>query len=507
MYEEFCERHPALIYAYGLFIGCYSAVQETWCAWFFLCITIGVLGGKSTYRLWLCAIALALCCSIWVSNSYLLPHVGVEGVEGWGDARITSLSIRSGHQGKRYVYRGLLENFYENSQKKGSIAKKIPFSFSLPIHQAQEISTQGDYLVRGRLYSPSPYSYILKLSSIDDLAFSKPSFSWATWRFHCKSIVQELVKLRYTDETVSSLLIGLTTGELDDSVLRMNFDRLGVQHILAISGFHFAILATFLQTLLRRVLAPRLLATTLILLLSSYYLFIGEGPSIQRAWIFSLVSLIGLLLSRQTSSLNTLGVALIFVLLWDPLSCIRPGFYYSFIATGAILLLSPLINTWVGCWMPCRSLRRLVDMPGLDQHIYVLLSFVRSALSITIAVHIALLPLLILETHRFALWGVFANLVLPFYISFALLLFIVGALFDSFLPFLGSGVHNLNASLLGILTDWIANCPLSTDFIVYSRGYPSWLAACYLWGITLWVVYQYQKRQGFLELRQRWDFL
>ena len=284
---------------------------------------------------------------------YHCPDLPSHGIRGRGFFEPQSLSKRQGHQGPYYLYRGVLRYF---EGEDGCKLQSAPVIIRVRSRGERPLADRG-YYVRGQLRQLDSYRYLLKLDSEMERS-SHRSWSLVELRFRAKEAVKAHLSSFISDPQARALLVGLATGELDDRLLRLEFGRLGVQHVLAISGFHFAILAAMLHFLLRPFLSRKALSLSLSGILSSYYLFLGSGPSIQRAWIAALVVLLGELLGRRPRSLNTLGIALLFVLLCDPLQCLQRGFQYSFLATSAILLVYPLTDDFLKGLFPQHRLFR-----------------------------------------------------------------------------------------------------------------------------------------------------
>ena len=72
-------------------------------------------------------------------------------------------------------------------------------------------------------------------------------FSLVEWRYLSKAWISKKIHLLFSQTHVGDLITALTVGTLDDRMLKFDFGRLGLQHILAISGFHFGLLAFFLR--------------------------------------------------------------------------------------------------------------------------------------------------------------------------------------------------------------------------------------------------------------------
>ena len=103
--------------------------------------------------------------------------------------------------------------------------------------------------------------------------------------------------------------------------LRVGFERTGSFHMLVVSGFHLAIVAACILWIARRLRVPRVPATLLTIAASfAYALFTGFATPVQRSlWMVTLY-LIGRLVYRERSALNTIGFAALCLLVVSPRS-------------------------------------------------------------------------------------------------------------------------------------------------------------------------------------------
>lgn len=149
----------------------------------------------------------------------------------------------------------------------------------------------------------------------------------------------------FLDPAETGLLLGLLAGDKSGipDALRSDFQRSGLVHVLAISGFHVVLLAGMLMILLKATGLPhstvRILAIILLLI---YIPVTGGSPAVRRAVIMFAVPQIGAIFQRQPNALNSLGVALLFIMIPEPNVIWNPGFQLSVAATAGIIVCAPL---------------------------------------------------------------------------------------------------------------------------------------------------------------------
>lgn len=182
----------------------------------------------------------------------------------------------------------------------------------------------------------------------------------------------------------AALLAGLLLGERTDLPPEIDdaFRRAGVYHVLAVSGFNVALLASAVFATLSFVGAPRrLTAVVAILVVLGFAAVVGPQPSVVRATIMAVLVLLALLLDRETSVLNSLALAAIVVLALRPGDLHDPGFQLSFAATAGIVL-AP-------------------TPPG----------FFLGGLAVSLAAQLAVLPITLAHFNQVSTIGLVANLV------------------------------------------------------------------------------------------------
>jgi competence protein ComEC len=461
-FVKFWEKHPALLIGIILLIGtAFSFHHEP----IELCLLLGfIVPIISQTKSWKVATFLLLIFAIgWASACYrapliTLPHPKMEGI-----ARFAISAIKP-HQSpfhRSLVYRGELVEF-----RSGEIELRgIPCLLYLPFSKERPTGDR-DYFIRGTLIQKEDRRFTLKPEKRTPWVPVPSTFHFAELRYCAKQKIQTFLNQHLSHPSVATFLNALATGEVDERNLAMEFGRVGLQHILAISGFHFALIALFFNFILQLFLPPRFSSLCLILLLSIYYLFLGDSPSVQRAWIAITALLVGKAFNRQTNALNALGVGLCAEILLDPTVISHTGFILSFLSTGAILQFVPLVRPLCEFLLPIRCFSNVKSMPSLDRWGYLIGSLLRQSLMINTAVHLVCLPVLLFLFHRFPLLSFAYNLFFPFWVSISLLLLCTACLLILLAPPLGHFLFFLVDRWTNFVLNATSHPPAFLDFVI-----------------------------------------
>jgi competence protein ComEC len=220
------------------------------------------------------------------------------------------------------------------------------------------------------------------------------SASWSIDQLRAR--VAARIEARVGDPAAAALLAALAvgaTGEVSPRQWRV-FNATGVTHLVAISGMHvtfFAMLSMALARMLwRRIppLARRLrreafAAATGVLLALAYALLSGFSVPAQRTVVMLAAFLLAKECGRASRPAWSVAAALVVVLLYDPMAALAAGFWLSFGAVAAIVLLAGA---------------RLQPAPPL-----------RAAVDVQLLVTIALLPATLAIFGSFSAVGMLAN--------------------------------------------------------------------------------------------------
>jgi competence protein ComEC len=167
-----------------------------------------------------------------------------------------------------------------------------------------------------------------------------------TLRARVASRIGDVVADRDAAALLTALAVGLTDGMSADQ-WRV-FNATGTTHLVAISGLHvtlFALIALFVARWLwkwmpgARIFDREPFSYALGLTAAgAYSLLAGFSVPTQRTWLMLAIFALTRLAARHCGAGRTWSLALMTVLLLDPLAPLSSGFWLSFVAVGVILI-------------------------------------------------------------------------------------------------------------------------------------------------------------------------
>lgn len=489
--------HPALLYGLAFLLGIFSSLSGSFLVLLpitallspFLFAAFYLKKRETIPPLFLLLFTLSAA-YLYAYSNHQLPTLPPDGIAGLAKLTIKSIALQPTPFGKNWCYRCEVKQFFPTG-KSASIASSTPCFVILPATSSggERPLANCDYWVEGKLKQTQRGSYMLKISSKSRWHRIPGSWSLAERRYAWKVKVARWLDAQFSNRATATFLAGLMTGEFDDYWMKQQFGRFGLQHLLAISGFHFAIVALFLSIGLQFILPASIRSIPLLVCLGAYCFFLGPQPSILRAWMMCSLALVGGLIEKKSNALNLLGIALLLILGWDPLLSLELGFQLSFAITGAILLFYSPALAFCESLLPKRRLSDALQMDGWNQHAYCILAFFRQGLALTLAINMVAFPLTLYYFQLFPWMSLLYNLFFPFLASVSLCLLLLGSMV-TWVPFAGGIIHFLNDHYTFFLLQLTEQTPLEVDHYLKVHPFHSgwiilYLCITYLWGIVL----------------------
>ena len=131
-------------------------------------------------------------------------------------------------------------------------------------------------------------------------------------------------------------LLGIKDGV--NPAIQRDCKRLGLSHVLAVSGLHFSIFIALFEGCMCRLRLHKKVRCIVIMVFSTFFICLSGGSaSVLRAGIMIFLLQLSYLCRAESDSLTSLFFAGILIVLFSPGSILDPGFLLSFLATLGIL--------------------------------------------------------------------------------------------------------------------------------------------------------------------------
>ena len=221
-------------------------------------------------------------------------------------------------------------------------------------------------------------------------------------------------------EPYGALAKGLLLGERESipDDLKQAFNRAGVTHIVALSGYNITIVGSFFLSLLVFLTIPFYwafwIATSGIVL---FVLLTGASPSVTRAGIMGILVLIARREGRMYRMKNALAFAGALMLYHNPYVLrFDAAFELSFLATVGLMVISPSIEEWVreGFHQLRGRIRGVSELHREGSNI------IFRTFAETIGAQVAVLPLLIVLFGRVSLISPISNVAIVLAVPYAM---------------------------------------------------------------------------------------
>lgn len=275
----------------------------------------------------------------------------------------------------------------------------------------------GKYLSRYGVYSVmdgSGFGNGFGMRKIGDGCGSK--FFKAIYSF--KGIVEKRIEEVFPEpyaSMINGLLLGSRKGIPKD--LTDAFNKVGLSHIVAISGYNITLVISLVFGLFG-FLGRRARAITASLFVMIFVVLVGMSSSVVRAGIMGVITMMGLYFGRRGLAVNSILISAFLMNIWNPkIAVYDVGFQLSFLATLGLLYASKFYEK---LWL-IKKLPRFF--------------MIRENLALTLSAQTFAMPVILRSFGRFSIFCPIVNiLVLPF-VPFAMLFSALALVFGGIFAF------------------------------------------------------------------------
>lgn len=142
-------------------------------------------------------------------------------------------------------------------------------------------------------------------------------------------------------EKLANVMNGFLLGEKHNfpNDVKNNFDRIGVYHLISTSGIHICILNSFLLKILRKMKLRNKISVLISCVAILFFMALTcFTPSVMRAGIMMIIYNLGTIFFRKSDSLNSLGIAIMAIILPNPNAALGINIWLSVLASMGIIL-------------------------------------------------------------------------------------------------------------------------------------------------------------------------
>ncbi|RJQ14581.1 ComEC family competence protein [Candidatus Parcubacteria bacterium] len=276
-------------------------------------------------------------------------------------------------------------------------------------------------------------------SKIEKIGFGQAS-KIKSWLFDIRNYFEGAVG-QALKEPQASFLSGLLLGSQENMSRDVldNFRKVGLTHIVALSGYNITIIASFLIVLFITLGVRRTKSFWLVLLaIIAFVILTGAEASVVRAAVMGVLLLLAQKEGRLYDIRNAIALAAALMLWVNPkLLVFDAGFELSFLATLGLVYLAPRLDVLL------KSIPNSFNLRGY--------------LTTTLSAQFAVLPLVLYRFETFSLIAPLANiLVLPL----IPLIMLVGFI---------TGIAQLIFAQFGTLFGWLAHLLLNWPIFIAEK--------------------------------------
>lgn len=457
-------NYVMLTAALSFLVGCRFATNIAAGAWLWLLLVIGVILLFVLVKLersYYIAIALcALCLGIMHTHQALTPIVPQAGkyeISGYvyGDANIKD-------DGR--ITFTLADLSLDGNMQKGRAYCSVYVNGEMPmLFDGAAINFDGRvYLPDGKSGEPhfdfriwmlqNNTSFGIASSNEISITNTPETAPYKDWASRLRHVFSDALTATMGDHSrmAMAMLFSDRDGLAEDE--NEAFRTLGIAHVLSVSGLHVGLIGgLFVLLLKKRRLAPKLQPPLIALFLAFYCALTGfSAASVRAAIMFFLYTTASALLLTP-DPLAILSIAMLLVLILNPLQAHSIGFIMSFSAVASIVLLVPVFLRIIS------NKRKPPKTPPSDalwMRIKIFLFGPPKTRGTTLATSLAAQIGVLIPTatafHSLPLYGVLINLFIVPYMGILLPVYLF-TLVLSPVPFIGAAA----GSVASLMSDWL----------------------------------------------------
>ena len=273
----------------------------------------------------------------------------------------------------------------------------------------------------GRTYYISK-GYSAYLSEVSDIVIHTNEVDRVDSFFsELQSKISNVLKIR-TDFDTGAFLSALLVGNRNDlsGNIKLNFARLGISHILALSGMHLAILALAINTVFIKVGVNKKIRLIILIAFIVFYMALtGFIVSVVRSGLMLIIASLLYLLFKNSDPTTSLLISVFSIVVFNPNSVYDLSLWLSAFATLGVITFSEISEK------SDKNANTAVKI----------LFFLKNSCLVSVFAFCATFALTVLRFDYFSVASIFTTLIFSFLIQFLIYGGILLLLFGGIIPF------------------------------------------------------------------------
>lgn len=205
----------------------------------------------------------------------------------------------------------------------------------------------------------------------------------------------------------ASILKGLILGDttnIEENIYE-KFQISNMSHLLAVSGMHISYIILGINTILKKRIGKRKTKVTIIILLIFYMMICGISPSMFRATVMGILVTLSDLLYRKNDIWTSISFSLLILLIYNPFLIKHVGLQLSYLGTIGIILF------YKNIFEVLKNIKSKDNKVKFNKKRLLLISKIKEILSVTLAVQIIILPIIIYQFNFIGIYFIFTTLI------------------------------------------------------------------------------------------------
>ncbi|MFH1230554.1 MAG: ComEC/Rec2 family competence protein [Planctomycetota bacterium] len=322
----------------------------------------------------------------------------------------------------------------------------------------------------------------IQIKSAEDIEYLSVNEGNTVWNImqHIRKFLGEKIDI-YFDSQQASLIKALLLGNrsIIPDTMENQFMQTGTIHYLSVSGLHLAMLTGFFFIVLGLLgIKERKRAVVLIISAVLYALLTGLSTPISRSLVMIVIYLGAEIFNRKSNSFNSLALAALIIMLYNPQEVFSAGFQLSFISVLSIISLTPSFLALVTPKTEEESLPAILLSPFQRWMVIPTKKYLLNSVAVSMSACIGVFLIVLYYFHIITPIAVITNIIL------SPLIFLIMVFGFISLPFISLGIYSYLNPLISFLT----------EAVVWTVDIFSWIPFAYFYlpdipHLFIWVFY------------------